>query len=460
MKKLLIALMIVAILLPATSVHAASATGAPGTWVSSINIQNPNATAANVTLVFYDAAGTAVKTFAVPTIAANGSTSIYVPTGIVDLTTGQYSVVATSNVDVNIVVNSSSTAPSTAGAYSGIKGGDLGVSLFFPGLYKNYYGFYSELVLQNTGTTSASISIQFYNQKTGVAVGDPVTDTIASNASKTFILNEIAALPSGNASGLYSAKVTSDKSLAGIANIWSAAYHGEMSDYNAFIDGASLVYVPALYKNYYGFVSSLTVQNLDATSQTVTVTYSNGVVDSAVVAANSAVEFYQPNNASLPSGNTNGVFSAKVTTTGSKIVALVNVENKTGNTSGKYYGLLASYNGVMNPTSQVLCPVVMKEYYNWFSAETIQNVGTIATDITVTYANGMTRTFTGIAANGTVNVVELPSAGSILPATSSLAATITSSNGQPLVAVVQENSEVRWLATMGDYLLAYSCTNR
>ena len=306
--------------------------------------------------------------------------------------------------------------------------------------------------MQNvSGTAAADVSIQFYNQKTGLAVGTPITDSIPANAAETYKLSAIAALPTGS-SGLFAAKITSSQPLAGIANIWSPTKFGEMSQYNAFVDGAVTAFVPALYKNYYGFVSSLTVQNLDATEQTITVTYSDGTTDTVVVAANAAVEFYQPSNADLPSGNAAGVFSAKVTTTGTKIVALTNVEDKTK-------GSLASYNGVSSPTDSVLCPVVMKEYYNWFTAETVQNVGTIATDITVTYANGITRTFTNVAAGSTVNVIELTSAGSALANGSSLAASFTSSNAQPLVVVVQENSNTRYSATPGDYLLAYSCNN-
>ena len=432
-----------------------NATSAPGVWVSSINIQNPSDTEANVVLDFYDANGTKVFTFNVsPPIPAKGSRSLYVPADVAGLASGQFSVVASSNVDINVVVNSSSTAPYTAGAYTGVKSGETGTVLYFPGLYNNYYGFYSELVLQNTGDTTANVSIQFYDQRTGAAVGTLVTGTIPLGSSKTFVLSSISGLPSGNANGLFSAKVTSTNGmmLAGVANIWTAAVHGEFAEYSAFIQGDTSIYVPALYKAYYDFVSSLTIQNLGTASTNVTITYSNGTVDSATIAANQAIELYQPNNPSLPSGNANGVFSAKVTSSGEPIVALVNIEDKNK-------GSLASYNGLVGPTNTVLCPVVLKDYYYWFSAETVQNVGTAPTNITITYANGMTRVYNNVPPNGTVNIIELANAGSPLPVTSSLAATITSS-GQPLVAVVQENSNTRYSENPGDYLLSYSCANK
>jgi hypothetical protein len=456
MKKLITLIMLVAFLLPMSTAYAqdsTTASAAPGTWVSSINIQNPSDSDASVSLEFFDGAGTSIFTFLVtPVIPAGGSRSLYVPTDIEGLASGQYSVVASSDVEVNVVVNSSSSSPYTAGAYTGLQSVETGTTLYFPGLYKNYYGFYSEVILQNAGLADANISIQFYNQKTGASVGSPFTNLVKPGASLVTTLANLSALPSGNADGIFSAKVTSDQPLAGVASVWTGAMHGEFSNYNAFIGGQTEAVVPALYKNYYNFVSSLTIQNLGAADAAVTITYSNGTTDTATLTPNQAKEFYQPNNPALPSGNSAGVFSAKISAD-QPVVAIVNIEDKVK-------GLLASYNGATTVTDTVLCPVVMKEFYGWFSAQTVQNVGTLATDVTITYANGMTRSFTGVDPNETINIIELANAGSVLPATSSLAATITSSNGQPLVAVVQENSDTRYAQAPGDYLLSYTCSNR
>ncbi|NMB68113.1 MAG: hypothetical protein GYA20_05055 [Chloroflexi bacterium] len=456
MKKLITLIMLVAFLLPMSTAYAqdsTTASAAPGTWVSSINIQNPSDSDASVSLEFFDGAGTSIFTFLVtPVIPAGGSRSLYVPTDIEGLASGQYSVVASSDVEVNVVVNSSSSSPYTAGAYTGLQSVETGTTLYFPGLYKNYYGFYSEVILQNAGLADANISIQFYNQKTGASVGSPFTNIVKPGASLVTTLANLSALPSGNADGIFSAKVTSDQPLAGVASVWTGAMHGEFSNYNAFIGGQTEAVVPALYKNYYNFVSSLTIQNLGAADAAVTITYSNGTTDTATLTPNQAKEFYQPNNPALPSGNSAGVFSAKISAD-QPVVAIVNIEDKVK-------GLLASYNGATTVTDTVLCPVVMKEFYGWFSAQTVQNVGTLATDVTITYANGMTRSFTGVDPNETINIIELANAGSVLPATSSLAATITSSNGQPLVAVVQENSDTRYAQAPGDYLLSYTCSNR
>ena len=443
------------LLLPyATPVNAqSSSTGAPGTWVSSINIQNMSSTSpANVVLQFYNAAGNNVLSFTVtPAIPANGSRSLYVPAEIPGLSSGQFSVVASSDTPIRVVVNSSSSNPSTAGAYEGIEAGETATTLYFPGLYNNYYGFYSEIIIQNADSSDANIQIQFYNQKTGAAVGSPYTATLKPGASNVFVLSNLApSLPSGNVNGLFAAKVTSDRKIGGIANIWTSAKFGEYSSYNGFASGSDKIYVPALYNSYYGFVSSLTVQNIGASPTTVTVTYSNGTTETFNLNPGLSKELYQPNNASLPSGNVNGVFSAKIeASAGSSVVAIVNVEDKTK-------GSLASYNGSALTGTKIGCPVVLKSFYKWFSAETVQNVGSNNTNITVKYASGQTRTFNNVPPNGTINVIELANAGSVLPDASSVAATFESS-GEPLLVVVQENSNERYVTTPGDYLLAYTC---
>lgn len=427
-------------------------TKAPGTWVSSINIQNVGTGEATVLLNFYNANGELALSFTVtPPIPGGGSRSLYVPTQIPGLSDGQYSVIASSDQPLQIVVNSSSTSPSTAGAYMGIQANQVGKTLYFPGLYKNYYGFYSQMVLQNVEDSDATVTIKFYYQKTGLEAVTLGPFTIPKTSSRVFALGDLAAVPSGNVNGLLSAVVTSNKNLAGIANIWSSAYYGEYADYNAYISGStSVVYAPALYKNYYGFVSSLTVQNLSNENANIRITYSNGVTETKTLSPFQAFEYYQPANPALPSGNVQGVFSAKVESLdGKPIVVLVNVEDKTK-------GLLASYNGPSEATTSAGCPVVLKAFYGWFSAQTVQNVGTAPTDITITYASGQSRTFNNVPPNGTVNIIELANAGSVLPDNSSVSAVITSS-GQPVVAVVQENSNSRYASTPGDYLLAYTC---
>jgi hypothetical protein len=433
---------------------------APGTWASSINLQNPTSTDATVVITFYDSAGNVALDFNVtPDIPANGSRSYYVPAEVPGLADGQYAAAISSSVELQVVANASSSGPATAGAYNGITADQTATSLAFPGLYNNYYGFYSELVIQNTDSASTNVTVSI---KQGATEAWSGSFDIPGNASRVLAMADITGLPSGNSAKFAAVVASNDgKNLAAVANIWTDAMYGEFGDYNGYAAGAAAVYAPALYNDYYNFVSALTVMNADTAAADILVTYGNGETETKTLAVGESVEYYQPNNAALPSGNTNGVFSAKVeSTNGMNLYALVTVEDKTK-------GLLASYNCPSESSETILAPVVLKEFYNWFSAATVQNVGAAATNVRITYADASatTQTFTNVPANGTINIIQLAGAGCLLPDGSSVAATIESYaagglSAQPLVAVVQENSDTRYASTAGDYLLAYTAVAR
>ena len=427
---------------------AQTTTKAPGTWVRSINIQNPTdagGEAANVSINFYTADGTLALNFPLSSaIADGGSRSIFVPSEVPNLADGQYSAVIQSNVPLLVVANSSSTAPSTAGAYNGIDAAEAGTLLYFPGTYNDYYGFRSELVLQNTAATTANVTIRFYSN-TGASAGS-TNGTIPGNGSRVYALEDLA-LPTGTA-GIFSVQVESNTPLVGVCNIWSPTMYGEYSDYNAYTTGTTMAYAPSLLNEYYGYVSALTVQNIDTADATIKVTYSNGTVETKTLAPRTSVEYYQPNNPNLPKGNTAGIFSAKVeSTNGRNIVVLVNQEDKSK-------GLLASYNAPIQAATTVNAPVVLKTFYGWFSAVTVQNVGTGPANITVAYSSGQSRSASNVPANGTYNFIQMASDGDPLPDGSSVSAKISAN--QPLVVTVNENSDDRYAEAPGDYLLAYT----
>jgi hypothetical protein len=299
------------------------------------------------------------------------------------------------------------------------------------------------LVIQNSDSEAADVTLRFYND--AGAEEASINDTIAGNASKVFVLGDLSLTD-----GRYSVEVesTNGKDVVGVCNNWTSAMYGEFSNYNAFVGGTTLAYAPSLVNNYWGFVSALTVQNVDATDADVLITYSNGVTETVTLAPRTAMEYYQPNNPNLPSGNVDGIFSARIeSTNGAAVVALVNQEDKTK-------GSLASYNAPSTASTSINCPVTMKAFYGWFSAVTVQNVGSSSTDVTVTFASGQTDVATGVPPNGTANFIQL-AGQSNLPDSSSVSAVVTST-GENLVAIVNENSNDRYATTPGDYLAAYT----
>lgn len=414
-------------------------TKVPGSWASSVNLQNLENSNSSVSIEFYDSNGNLAFTHN-DTLSSQEGKSYYLP-ALTGLSTGQYAGVVNSNGRVEAVVNSLSSSPSTGYSYNGLTSSQIATSFSFPGLYNNYFGFFSEVVLQNPNSSAATVTLAF-NNASGTT---NVSASVPANSSRVFALQDLNQLGSGNSDGLYSLSVTSDQTLAALANIWSSAQSGQAGSYNSFTSGSTTAYAPALYNNYFGFSSALTVQNVSANTATGTVTYSNGQTESFSLDAGKSVEYFQPNNTNLPSGNTDGVFSAKVEAD-NEVVTLVSINQPST-------GLFASYNGATSASTTVNVPVALKSYFGYFSAITVQNVGTSSTTATVTFASGQS-TNAVIPASGTHNFIQLDSAGDPVPAGTSTSAVVTAD--QPLVVVVQENSPDSYNTTPGDYLFAYT----
>lgn len=197
----------------------------------------------------------------------------------------------------------------------------------------------------------------------------------------------------------------------------------------------------------------MTVQNVDPSVNAIgTITYSNGQTVNFNLVPGAAQEYYQPSNSNLPSGNSNGVFAAKVTTTQGSVVGLVSLSSATG-------GPFASYNVPTAAAATYNIPNVLSDYYGYFSAVTAQNTGTTACTMEIKYANGSTRQIGGVAGGATANFIHLNNAGDTLPFRTSTSAQVYCTNGNPVVAVIQHNTSPNVAGynsakNPSDYLLA------
>jgi hypothetical protein len=431
-------------------------TTAPGVWGSAINLQNVGSNSATPTITFYNANGEQVTQFSPSQpIAKNGALSLFVPAQVQKLSPGQYSAVVRSAepfvASVNTASTNNATPPWTAFAYEGIGSSQAGATLFFPGLYKGYFSFDSEMVIQNAGTTTATLKADFYNAA-GTKIATANLGTLARNAARTFPIATLVAtppLPGGNTAGLFGAVVTSTQGnipLVGIANIWRTSPTNGTASYNASTTGSSVLYAPALLNNYFGFVTALTVQNVHPTqTANVRLTYSDGTFTDFALKPLAARQFYQPGDSRLPSGNTNGVFSAKVTTQGGSIVGLVSQSIVFGPPNGSF----ASYTMPRTAAPAVNISAVLHGYFGYFTAVTVQNTDPIrTTDIVITYANGKERRFQNVGPNRTVNILHLDSTpGEVLSNGTTISAVVKSvipgtnqDDTVNLVAVIQHNT--------------------
>src|SRR5262245_58715777 len=351
----------------------------PGTFRSAILINNPGTAEANVSVMFVKSDGTqAMSTPVLVKIAPGANTQLYAP-NIAGLADGRYSVVIDSDQAVSAIANLSSDNPATSTSYNGIAQGDVGKSYNIASAYKNYHGFTSNLVIQNAGTATGNVTISY---RSGVGQVASETRSIPANASVTVDQGATAGLPDGF---IGSAVVTSDQDTA---TIFLVSGTGQLSSGRGAKSGTPIVFAPVIYNQYFGFVTNVFVQNLDTTATNVTIEYfdsrTGGSVGSeqASIQPGSSATFFQFDTARaqalVPEGF-NG--SAVIRSTDNKsIIAVTNINNPS-------LGYLEAYNGFPSSgaTPRASCPAIMKNYHNYNTSLTVQNVGTVPTNLTIQY---------------------------------------------------------------------------
>lgn len=205
---------------------------------------------------------------------------------------------------------------------------------YVPALYNNYYGYNTEMRVQNVGSGTANVTITYSN-------GQTANVTIQQNSGKSFYTPSI--LPAGNV--LYSAVISSDQPIVVVVNESNAG--NQAATYNGLMSGSSTVNVPAVMKNYYGYNTDVTCMNMGSANTDVTITYKIlGVAGTyqttkTGIAAGRLVNFYTPTDAALASATTtNKKISAVVTSTGAQPISCIVNESHSTNPGDVLY----SYN--------------------------------------------------------------------------------------------------------------------
>lgn len=415
-------LVLVAVVAPV----AAQVPGPGGPYNSAFTIQNLEGSTATCTFSLYNSSG--AESFASSSFTIGGSNSYFVYVGNLSVSPGQYSAVISCDREVAAVANM--TDPSRAASYSGVRSSEVDTLLYAPGVYRGYYGYTSNIVVQNTTGASVNVTVRFYTAGSSTPVATQGPRSVPAYAATSF---DQGTLPS---TGIYSAQIEATGNVAAVVNIWNSA--GQFYSYNPFSGGSEDAYVPVLMNSYYGYNTALTVQNLASSSTSVTVRYSNGTNRTRTIAGNSSELFYTPNEG-LPAS---WLGSARVDgAPGSNIVALVNESGALNRA--------ASYSGFSAGTYTANAPIVLRNYYGYSTSITCQNVGTAGTTITVNYSNGASEART-VAANGTALFYQPNTAG--LPNGFNGSAVITA--GRPIVCVVNENQISN--PSSQDWLLAYN----
>ncbi len=410
-----------------------------GPFESSLRLQNMGDAAANIKIIFYDAAGAEAATFEPPAVAAKDVLVVLVP-DVPALASGEYSVVVES--DQPIAAATSFTSADSSAAYTGVDQG--ATSWFIPGLYDDYYSYFSNVYVQNTSSAAVNITLDIY------APGNPSpvwTNTKSNVPANTTVKWDQAGLAAMAQNVSYAGIVTATGDVAPIINIYgSGAFSQQLYSYNGFMSGGTSWYTPVQMKDYYGWNTAIEIQNVSATNATVQVNYSTGHTSTYTILPNSAETIYVPNTDELPSGP-EGIFSA-IIESNVDIVVMVNESNA--------FNRAATYNGVATSSPKVFVPTIMNNVSNFVTSVTCQNMGNTSTMLEIDYFGepGSKETRGPVPAGG-VDIFYTPA--SDLPNGYNGSAIVTSLDGTPIACIVNQNMEIEpYFSTSFDMLAAYN----
>ncbi|MEJ5202747.1 MAG: hypothetical protein WHV66_10995, partial [Anaerolineales bacterium] len=175
--------------------------------------------------------------------------------------------------------------------------------------------------------------------------------------------------------------------IATVAGTGTRRFSGSYSGFDA---GATTVYLPTVYYNYYQWYSFISVQNLGSAPADVTVqiTCENGL--SSTLTRNDIPQYashhFVLKNSPPPGWTTSSVCNGSARITSDQPVVVTDNQTKpaVGNT--------LSYGGLATGNSKVFVPSIFYNYFGWNSSLGIRKLGSGATTVTISYSNGGTNT--------------------------------------------------------------------
>ncbi len=438
MKRYIVTLGVALLLMAFTAIVSAEVPAPGGPFNTAFRVQNLETAAATCIYTFYNADGNPVYTSSSEEIAPGDSLYVYVP-NLSGLGDGQYSAVVSCDRNVAAVVNFSD--PNSGASHSGVAGTNVAQVFYAPGIYNNYYNYYSNLYVQNASASSVSVTVSIYGPGSSAPVATQSAPDVPPNASVSFDQRGLAGL---NPNVPYSAKIEATDNVAVIANIYGGAgtsVGDQLYSYNPVASGSLVAYAPVIMNAYYGYNTALVIQNMGTDTTAYTVTYGTGHVQTGSIPAGASASLYTP----LSGVPANTLTGAKVESSSQPIVVLVN-ESTNRNRA-------ASYIGFSSGSTTVRAPIVMRRYYSYNTSITCQNLGTASTIMTISYG-GITGTNSSPSIDpGKTHMFYQPT-DHLLSDGWIGSATITA--GQPIVCVVNEDqNEPPWRDQMMDQLYAY-----
>jgi hypothetical protein len=415
--------------------------GAQVTWDSSFTVVNLGTSDATVTVTFYDESGMAYapdplvpgdvdNPFILP---AGGSQIIVMAFASDDLPDGRYSVVLSADQPIVAIANLAGVDGTVQynGSYSGMA--DMGqTSMYMPSVNKDFFDWDSNLSIQNLTGAAMDITVDFYSGTPTVT--HSVMQNVPAYTSWHLAVGDEATLPA-NYNG--SAVVSAAGAVAVVDNqVNTGGAAGATQDYNGISQGATELYCPGLYDQFFGWFSSLNVQNVGASDANVTVNYSDGSSDNVVIGPNASYLFV------YGAGSHDTFFSAEVT--GDQ--PLVAIANANAGLQSQTYECF--YDSAM----EIRTPLAMKWFVGAFNTGLqVQNVGAADANVTITYENYASDAYSVMVPAGGTHIFYTPGE-TFLPSGYSGSATITAD--QDIVGIVNQTNDMPGGAT-GDFSLSF-----
>ena len=438
MKKFGVFIIITLVLVTMPIIVSADTPAPGGPFNTAFRVQNLGSSEAACAFSFYDEDGVEAYSENLVPIPVGESAYVYVP-ALTPLDAGQYAGVVSCDQEVAAVVNYSDA--DSGASYSGVDGNEIAGTLYAPGIYDNYYDYYTDVVVQNASGGAIDITLEIYEPGNTTPVYSDTALGVPDNGFVNFEQEGLAELATNQ---FYSAKIIGTGDVAAIVNIYGrGGVDNQLYSYNPFSSGSTIAYAPVIMNAFYGYNTALVIQNMGSVASDVTITYSEGTVVNTSIAPGAADSRYTPGEGLA----TNLLTGAKVeSTNGQPLVVLVN-ESTNKNRA-------ASYTGFADGAQSVSAPIVMRRYYNFNTSITCQNIGSSDTTISIAYGGiAGTTDSTSVAPNNTWLFYQ--PGDPLLSDVWIGSATITA--GQPVVCVVNEDmNESPQVNQIMDQLFAYN----
>jgi hypothetical protein len=445
-------------------------------WSTGIQIQNVGSANANIVMTGYDVNG--ATTYTDSTTGANvpSFSSVNYTTFPSAVSTFNGSAVVSSDQPVVAIVNINNGGAGgyAAGQYQGVDSSKASTTVRFPLVKNNFGSKCTTFFIQNAGSSAAVIYASFSNGSTWNS-GSPV------NPGVMVTIDPAAATPAVPGTSPYALTVTSTQSLAGTVAEAFCTNASLLQSTRGFgdSDGASTLLAP-IYKYSFGSRSTgLQVQNIGGSAADIYVSYSHAPLSSCQpscaaysqhqlsVPAGKSVTFFKNIILAAAGGGSTGstgtplptgsLAAATVTSSGT-IVAIVN-ESFDSLPEGFLRNTATTYSAQPSTAAatKLAIPLTKEVFSNKTTGIQIQNAGGVMATVVVTYklnagavACQGTYVLNNLQINSGASATLFHLSSAVAPAGSSWAAgntikagcfgsaIIQSTNGQPLVAIVNE----------------------